>query len=56
MIEFNGFPARMQFTPIPNLVFSSLIAADNGYYRAKGTFAYLRTNLSEERQSAFCHL
>jgi DNA replication protein len=25
MIGFNGFPARMQFTPIPNLVFSSLM-------------------------------
>jgi DNA replication protein len=24
MIEFNGFPARTQFTPIPNIVFSSL--------------------------------
>ena len=24
MIEFKGFPARMQFTPIPNVVFSSL--------------------------------
>ncbi len=25
MMEFNGFPARMLFTPIPNLVFSSLM-------------------------------
>jgi DNA replication protein len=25
MIEFKGFPARMQFTPVPNLVFSSLL-------------------------------
>ena len=25
MTEFNGFPARMRFTPIPNLVFSSLM-------------------------------
>jgi DNA replication protein len=25
MIEFKGFPTRMQFTPIPNLVFSSLL-------------------------------
>ena len=25
MIEFKGFPARMQFTPIPNIVFSSLL-------------------------------
>jgi DNA replication protein len=24
MIEFKGFPARMQFTPVPNIVFSSL--------------------------------
>jgi DNA replication protein len=25
MIEFNGFPARMRFTPVPNVVFSSLL-------------------------------
>ena len=25
MIEFKGFPAKMQFTPIPNIVFSSLL-------------------------------
>jgi DNA replication protein len=25
MTEFNGFPGKMQFTPIPNLVFSSLM-------------------------------
>ncbi|MFC2052359.1 DnaD domain-containing protein [Chloroflexota bacterium] len=25
MKQFNGFPARMQFTPIPNLFFSSLL-------------------------------
>jgi DNA replication protein len=25
MTDFEGFPARMQFTPIPNLVFSSLL-------------------------------
>ena len=25
MKEFNGFPARMNFTPIPNIVFSSLL-------------------------------
>ena len=25
MIEFKGFPARMQFTPVPNLVFSVLL-------------------------------
>ena len=25
MKEFNGFPARMQFTPIPNIFFSSLL-------------------------------
>jgi hypothetical protein len=25
MMEFKGFPARMQFTPIPNIVFSSLL-------------------------------
>ena len=25
MKEFNGFPARMQFTPIPNVFFSSLL-------------------------------
>jgi DNA replication protein len=25
MIEFNGFPAKMQFTPVPNIVFSSLL-------------------------------
>jgi DNA replication protein len=25
MIEFKGFPARMQFTPIPNILFSSLL-------------------------------
>jgi DNA replication protein len=25
MIEFKGFPAKMQFTPVPNIVFSSLI-------------------------------
>ena len=25
MIEFQGFPSRMQFTPVPNLVFSSLL-------------------------------
>jgi DNA replication protein len=24
MIEFKGFPTRMQFTPVPNIVFSSL--------------------------------
>jgi DNA replication protein len=24
MIQFKGFPARMQFTPVPNIVFSSL--------------------------------
>jgi DNA replication protein len=24
MIEFKGFPARMQFTPVPNIVFSAL--------------------------------
>ena len=24
MMEFKGFPARMQFTPVPNVVFSSL--------------------------------
>jgi DNA replication protein len=25
MMEFKGFPARMQFTPVPNLVFSALL-------------------------------
>ncbi len=25
MIQFKGFPAKMQFTPIPNIVFSSLL-------------------------------
>jgi DNA replication protein len=25
MTEFNGFPAKMQFTPVPNMVFSSLL-------------------------------
>jgi hypothetical protein len=25
MIEFQGFPAKMRFTPIPNVVFSSLL-------------------------------
>lgn len=25
MKQFNGFPARMQFTPIPNLFFSMLL-------------------------------
>jgi DNA replication protein len=25
MIGFNGFPARMQFTPLPNVVFSSIL-------------------------------
>ncbi|MDO8686969.1 MAG: hypothetical protein Q7K41_00085, partial [Dehalococcoidales bacterium] len=25
MKEFDGFPARMQFTPIPNLFFSGLL-------------------------------
>jgi DNA replication protein len=25
MIEFKGFPARMKFTPLPNVVFSSLL-------------------------------
>jgi DNA replication protein len=29
MIEFKGFPARMQFTPIPNIVFSSLLPQIN---------------------------
>jgi DNA replication protein len=25
MMEFKGFPAKMQFTPVPNIVFSSLL-------------------------------
>ena len=25
MKQFNGFPARMEFTPLPNLFFSSLL-------------------------------
>ena len=25
MIEFDGFPAKMRFTPVPNIVFSSLL-------------------------------
>ena len=25
MTEFKGFPAKMTFTPVPNLVFSSLL-------------------------------
>jgi DNA replication protein len=29
MTEFNGFPARMQFTPVPNIVFSTLLPQIN---------------------------
>jgi DNA replication protein len=36
MMEFKGFPTRMQFTPIPNVVFSSLLPqiADNTELKA----------------------
>jgi DNA replication protein len=54
MNEFNGFPDRMQFTPLPNLVFSSLAAQINDLvelkvllhifellYPKKGQFRYI---------------
>jgi DNA replication protein len=38
MIEFKGFPNRMQFTPIPNLVFSSLLPRINDITELKVLF------------------
>ncbi|MBI2288124.1 MAG: primosomal replication protein N, partial [Chloroflexi bacterium] len=37
MKQFSGFPARMQFTPIPNLFFSSLLPDINDITELKVT-------------------
>jgi DNA replication protein len=38
MIEFKGFPNRMQFTPVPNIVFSSLLPQIHDITELKALF------------------
>ena len=37
MKQFSGFPARMQFTPIPSVFFSSLLSQINDIIELKTT-------------------
>ncbi|MFC2014456.1 DnaD domain-containing protein [Chloroflexota bacterium] len=43
MKQFNGFPARMQFTPVPNLFISSLLPQINDIAELKTTLHIFRT-------------
>lgn len=42
MKQFDGFPARMQFTPVPNVFFSSLLAQIDDIAELKVTLHVLR--------------
>ena len=42
MKQFKGFPARMQFTPVPNLFFSSLLPQINDIAELKTTLHIFR--------------
>jgi len=46
--RFSGFPDRMQFTPVPNLFFSSILADINDLAELKVTL-YLFRALYEKR-------
>ena len=43
MKQFNGFPARMQFTPVPNLFFSQLLPQINDMAELKTTLHIVET-------------
>jgi len=43
MKQFSGFPARMRFTPVPNLFFSSLLPQINDIAELKTTLHIFRT-------------
>ena len=43
MEQFTGFPAKMQFTPLPNLFFSSLLPQISDIIELKTTIHILRT-------------
>jgi len=42
MNEFKGFPLRMQFTPVPNIVFSSLLPQMNDVIELKALLYFLQ--------------
>ena len=48
MKQFNGFPARMQFTPVPNLFFSSLLPQINNIAELKVTLHIFRSIYSKK--------
>lgn len=43
MKQFNGFPARMQFTPLPNLFFSALLPEISDMAELKTTLQFFAT-------------
>ncbi|MFC1949193.1 DnaD domain-containing protein [Chloroflexota bacterium] len=47
MKQFDGFPAKMQYTPIPNLFFSSLLPQINDIAELKITLHIIRTLYSK---------
>lgn len=48
MKQFNGFPARMQFTPVPNLFFSSLLPEIDNISELKVTLQIFRSVYSKK--------
>ena len=53
MKQFNGFPARMQFTPVPNLFFSSLLPQINDIAELKTTLHIFRTHYGKKGYPRF---
>ena len=48
MKQFDGFPARMQFTPVPNLFFSSLLPQIDNIAELKLTLHIFRAIYSKK--------